>query len=549
MKRRGIFALAMTMVLSMAACGNAEGDSSGNNGAASDSAAQTGGNVDSQSESGENAGSAGNASDAPAEDTAEIVVAYYCNGSNTSDVDEVEAAINAITVEAINTEVVLMPFQIGGYNEQMNLMISSNEQLDLAPTFFAGPTTFSAMTSQKQLMPLDDLLEEYGQDILSTMKAEYMETTKLDGVTYAVPVNKDMVSNMYLAMRTDILEQIGMLEKAENLTSMSELTEILAAVKEQTDLVPMAPAGSQGNVTTFMPVLISDKFEDAVTYDKLINDYIVAFTDEPDKVVNLFETEEYKAALQVVRDWYEAGYVYKDSATTEDNNYMFVKNDVAFAYFFAAENSTYMDTVAQSGYEMTVLKIASAPVSTSTVNTIVWTIPVTSREPEAAMKFLNLMYSNKEIIDLLNYGVEDVHYLVQEDGTYNFPEGVDSNNAGYFINMTWEIGNQYLAGLWDGSNPQTREISAADNENPLLSPLIGFVADSTGLENEITAVTSVYNEYYKGLNCGILDLETELPAFNEKLKSAGIDKMVESAQTQLDAWYASQDGAGESAEE
>ena len=63
-----------------------------------------------------------------------------------------------------------------------------------------------------------------------------------------------------------------------------------------------------------------------------------------------------------------------------------------------------------------------------------------------------------------------------------------------------------------------------------------------GLENEITAVTAVYNEYYKGLNCGILDLETELPAFNEKLKGAGIDKMVDSAQAQLDEWYASKDG-------
>ena len=538
MKRSITFALAMTMALSMGACGNSEGtaaEGSQDTSRAAEALGNTGEETD-------KAGSAEGNSAGEDEDTASIVVAYYCNGSNTSDVDAVEEAINAITVEAINTEVELMPFQSGSYNEQMNLMISSNEQLDLAPTFFAGPTTFAAMTSQKQLTPLDDLLNEYGQDILSEIKPEYMETTKLNGVTYAVPVNKDMVSNMYLAMRTDILEQLGMLEKGENLTSMSELTEILAAVKEQTELVPMAPAGSQGNVTTFMPVLVSDKFEDAVTFDKLINDYIVAFTDEPAKVVNLFETEEYKAALQVVRDWYEAGYVYKDAATTEDNNYMFVKNDIAFAYFFAAENSTYMDTVAQSGYDMTVIKIASAPVSTSTVNAIDWTIPVTTREPEAAMKFLNLMYSNKEIVDLLNYGIEETHYVVQEDGTYNFPEGVDSNNAGYYINMTWEICNQYLAGLWDGSNPDTREISAKDNENPLLSPLIGFVADSTGLENEITAVTAVYNEYYKGLNCGILDLETELPAFNEKLKGAGIDKMVDSAQAQLDEWYASKDG-------
>lgn len=538
MKKMLALILSAAMLLSLAACGNSESSTPKTTEAKKDAtqAADTGDDV--------------NATNAPEttapeeeddEDISEIVIAYYCNGSATSDADKVAEAINEITRDSIHVEVELRPIQVGMYNEQINLMISSNEQLDLAPTFFGGPTTFAAMTSQNQLTPLDDLLAEYGQDILSVMKPEYMETTKLDGKTYAVPVNKDLVSNMYLAMRTDILEQIGMLEKAQNLTSMSELTEILAAVKEQTDLVPMAPAGSQGNVTTFMPVLVADKFEDAVAYDRLINEYIVTFSDDPTKVVNLYESQQFKDAVQLIRDWYLNGYVYKDSATTQDNNYMFVANNVAFAYFFAAENSTYMDTVSQSGYDMTVVKVASAPVSTSSVNTINWTIPVTTKDPEAAMKFLNLMYSNKEIIDLMNYGIKDVHYVVQDDGVYTFPEGMDMNSSGYFINMSWEIGNQYLAGLWTGADPKTREISAKDNENPAVSALLGFTANSAGLENEITAVTNVYNEYIKGISCGLLDLETELPAFNAKLKDAGIDKMVEAAQTQLNEWLANQE--------
>lgn len=538
MKKMLALILSAVMLLSLAACGNSEGSAPKTTEAKKD-ATQA---ADSGDDAGETDAAATTSApeDGEDEDISEIVVAYYCNGSATSEKDKVAEAINEITRDLIHVEVDLRPIQAGTYNEQINLMVSSNEQLDLAPTFFFGPTTFAAMTSQKQLLPLDDLLAEYGQDILKLMREDYMETTSLDGQTYAVPVNKDMVSNMYVAMRTDILEQIGMLEQGQNLKSMSELTEILAAVKEQTDLVPMAPSGSSGSVTTFMPVLVSGEFSEAKTYDRLINEYIVAFTDDPTKVVNLYETQEYKDALQVVRDWYLNGYVYKDAATTQDNNYMFVANNVAFAYFFAAENSTFMDTVSQSGYDMTVVKVASAPVTTSTVNTINWTIPVTSKEPEAAMKFLNLMYSNKEIIDLLNYGIKDVHYIVQDDGVYTFPEGMDMNNSGYFINMSWEIGNQYLAGLWTGSDPKTREISAKDNENPEISSLLGFTTNSTGLENEITAVTNVYNEYIKGLGSGILDIETELPAFNEKLKGAGIDKMVETAQTQLNEWLAEQ---------
>lgn len=34
--------------------------------------------------------------------------------------------------------------------------------------------------------------------------------------------------------------------------------------------------------------------------------------------------------------------------------------------------------------------------------------------------------------------------------------------------------------------------------------------------------------------------ETEIPAFVEKLKAAGLDKIIEAKQTQLDAWLSQQ---------
>lgn len=521
MKRIIALLLTLIMVLSLAACGNKEGGSTDKTAdtKSTDKAADT---------------SADTKEDEDDEDLASIVVAFYCNVA-PSETDRIADAINEITVPLINTEVTLLPISMGSWSEQINLMISSNEQLDLMPTFFYGPTTFTGMMSQNQLTALNDLLDNYGQDILSLMKSDYMETTTYDGVTYAVPVNKDMVSNTYYAMRTDILEEVGMLEKAQNCSSMQDIEDILKTVKENTDLVPLAPAGSVG-VIGFSPVILNGAFDQNRTYDKLLNDYIISFTDEPDKVVNLYDTPEYQEQCQLIENWYNAGYIYSDAASSDENNYMYISSGKAFSYFFAAENSTYMDTVAQSGYEMTVVKVASAPVSTTTVNTLNWVIPVTTKEPEAAMKFMNLLYSDARILNLINYGEEGTDYVVKEDGTFAFPAGINNSNARYFINLSWEFGNQYLTGLWDGAAADTREISAKDNINPVISPILGFVSNSAGLENQITAVTNVYNEYVRALNCGVLDVAATITEFQSKLKDGGIDDMIAQVQEQLDNW-------------
>lgn len=535
MKKLLALVLTFVMVLSMAACGNSEGTPKTTEAKKDTAAADNSGETKAADAAATDAGTeADDADEAEDEDEAEIVMAFYCNLA-PSDTERIQEAINEITLPAINTTVKLNPINIGSYNEQINLMISSNEQLDLMCTFFAGPTAFASMMSQNQLLPMNDLLEEYGQDILSVMRPDYMETTTYDGKTYGVPVNKDMVSNTYYAMRTDILEETGMLEKAQNCSSMQDIEEILAAVKEKTDLVPLAPAGNIG-VLNFSTVTLTGDFATNRTYDKILNDYIISFTDDPYNVVCLYDTDEYQQACQLIEDWYNAGYIYADAASADENNFTYVASGKAFSYFFAAENSTYMDTITQSGYDMTVVKVASAPVTTSTVNTLDWVIPVTAREQEAAMKFLNLMYSNAEILDLINYGQEGVDYVVGDDGVYKFPEGKDMNSAGWFINMSWEFGNQYLTGLWDGANPDTREISKKDNENPVISQLLGFTSNSAGLENQISAVTSAYNEYVRSLNCGVLDVDKVLPEFREKLRAAGVDDIVAAVQTQLNEW-------------
>lgn len=49
-------------------------------------------------------------------------------------------------------------------------------------------------------------------------------------------------------------------------------------------------------------------------------------------------------------------------------------------------------------------------------------ISSTTDVPEAAMKFLNLTYTDADVINLLIYGIEGRDYVKNDDGTVSYPE-------------------------------------------------------------------------------------------------------------------------------
>ncbi len=81
------------------------------------------------------------------EDMADIIIVYPTMSTIQPGLSAVEDAINEITESEINTHVSLRMIEVGNYDQQMNLMMSSGEQVDLAITMPAGPSSFATVTS------------------------------------------------------------------------------------------------------------------------------------------------------------------------------------------------------------------------------------------------------------------------------------------------------------------------------------------------------------------------------------------------------------------
>ena len=524
------------MAASLAAgCGNSE-----SGGGASNDASAAGGDTAA-------AGDAADEGGKVLEDMADINMLYLSMGPIPQGLQAVEDAINEITEAEINTHVNIEMIETGNYEQQVNLKTSSNEKVDLMVTMPAGSASFQNMAAQGQLMDITDLLPEYGQGILDTV-GDLIGGTTIGGKVYGVTTYRSLVTSVYIVMRTDVLEDLGLLEDAQNIQSLADYDKILEAVSTSekwstlSGIVPSDAAGTCLGLGGFY--LATDSFADATCYDQLgdLNKIISINPDGSDPtVVNNFATEEYRAIYDQMHEWYEKGYVYKDSTTNQEQAEQLVKSNVAFSYFSQSEIGIESSKEQACGMPMTCVLVKTPPISTSNCTKFVWAVPSSATEPEAAVKMLNLMYTDERIANLLAWGIEDVNYVMGDDGMATFVEGEDANNAAYHT-VDFLYGNQFLVHPWEGQGADLRERAKAEMDSVEYSAYFGFSADTTSVSTQLSAISNVLGEYQAGIDSGISEPEV-YEDFLAKLDAAGIQDVIDLYQTQLDEWLAAGNGS------
>jgi len=158
------------------------------------------------------------------------------------------------------------------------------------------------------------------------------------------------------------------------------------------------------------------------------------------------------------------------------------------------------------------------------------------------MQFLNYAYSTGEWNNLMNFGIEGEDYALVEgsDIVIDYPEGADTANC-YHLNLGWMMPNQFTGYIWNGYPEDVWQQYQDFNASATYSKAFGFIYDPSTLSTELTALQSVLNEYKRPLETGsVSDVEATLKEFNDKLYAAGLQKIMDLKQEQLDAWLAQQ---------
>ena len=85
-------------------------------------------------------------------------------------------------------------------------------------------------------------------------------------------------------------------------------------------------------------------------------------------------------------------------------------------------------------------------------------------------------------------------------------------------------------------SPSISEKYKKFDESAIRSPLFGFEFDQTPVKNEVEAITQLAREFEGALNIGAVNPEIFVPKVKAKYKAAGLDRVIEEEQKQLDAW-------------
>lgn len=449
----------------------------------------------------------------------EKIKVYVPTAGKSDDIDNVMEAVNEITREKIGVEVEFKPYEFGQWFQQYSLFLSGTEDVDIIANYGG----YLNAVSQGAAYDLTELVQEYGQDIIA-MEGEFLKSGQIDGVQYAIPIYASYAWTMGIIYRQDIVDELGLTEQVAAVKNLEDWGDILAVVKEKKpDMTPFVT--NNGNT--------ANNFQYGL-WDDLGNNYGVLMNGgETSDIVNLFETEQYAELCAVMHDWYVKGYSNKDIQTQTDSFPVLTKNDAAFSTIGQADFNTayYQSTACEKDMGAILLDVPVA----RTYNNVTYTVMSNTKHAEACMKFLNLWFSDQELGNLISYGIEGQHYVLDEQGMGKYLDGEDATSCTYHIGSAISNINRIR---WESENPEYAELLVESNTNAKKSAALGFGFDTTNVTNEITQLDNVCSKYQIGLECGALDPEKYLPEFISALKDAGIETVITEKRNQLEAFLA-----------
>lgn len=468
---------------------------------------------------------------APAASGDAVTVSYtYPSFVPVKDVQEVADTINAqLKAKGSNITLKLEPIDGGSYDEKRKLAFAAGEKCDIV---FTAPwiNNYYVNIAQGNLLPLDDLLTTNAPNTYASMSPEAWDATRVNGKIYGVLNQQPWTRVVGPRVRKDLADKYKL--DLTNVNAFEDLTPFLEALKNGEPTVTPIAKGS-----IYSAPFLGYDIVDGVSTDQGILG--VRADDAALKVVNIAELPEFKKLIDLQAEWYNAGYY-----PSEDPGDQLTPNWQAGKYGleFAVVNADSVGQLKSSyGTDFVAKGLGTPVLTTGGIIATMNGICASSDHPDAAMQVLEQLNTDKDIYNTMVYGIEGKHYTFvdQAKGIVGQPEGVTSATNGYNPNTPWMFGNLFnsyyndpgIVGAW----PESIKI----NESAIPSQALGFSFDPANVSTELAQVQAVQKQYGEPLVAGRVDPATGIPEYIQKLKDAGVDKLIAEIQSQLDTWKAS----------
>ena len=459
---------------------------------------------------------------AVAETTEPVTITYVRPGNRPDNYDALIANVNdKLAEDGMNMKLEITYIASDVFQDKLAMAIPAGEEFDLI-CLMEDQKSFTSYVAMGALAPINDYLT--GMDALNTaIPQSIWNSATIDGKIYTIP-----------AFWTDLADQACCitLDRA-NLKKYG-----VDVPQTREDLLKMCEAYAsnwEGNDTPYVIPMYKEPFtwlfRTLETYPFTVLDDLI-FVDQEGNVKSWIETEEFKTCADFFATLYENGYVSPDILSTSwsswnqlcSGNFIWCDGCQMWGseeYFQGLIPGCELDSVYLAP-EATTFRPAAFRNSTG--------VSATSTHPADAVRFMNWLYSEQDNYDAVVYGIEGESW--KDEGDRHFTK----LGNGEAFNDDWMIGNLSLLRTEVGTYPTFIDIMYTEKADAVDSIVMNFTFDPSEVATEYANCQALVTTEIYPIKLGIISFADGGQAAIDQLKAAGIDKVTEAYQTQLNAY-------------
>lgn len=472
-----------------------------------------------------------------------VKLKMYFHGSNVTDDSKVMEKLNAYLTEKLNCELEPVWGTWGDFDQNVVLSLQSGDDTDIYFTCSWSADEYNKFARDGYWVKLDDLLDKYGKNLKANLPDVLWQGANVEGKDgkgiYAVPNYKDFAIQNCWDVNVDRLTELGF------------TTDDVA--KGYYEFGPILKAAKEKYGDKFYPLCIEGYvLERMVTNSAIIagdgNPNFMSYYINPDdvskpgsqgvKIVNKFATEEFKKFAKQTKEYYDLGYIDPAFANAEQANDKRTQVQAAGEYVIGTQSYAF-------GYEKTAsserkIEVAMVPCTEpytdmSSTQGAMYAVSTASKNPERAVALLDLLASDQYAMTLLTYGVEGVHYNLNDKGQIEFTSERDNyspwrNGVG---NITILPATKDEASLVEEGEDFWEKFKAYYG-SAKATPIASFVFNGADYESEMGAVAVACGEYGLSLCTGAVeDVDATIEKLVKEMEDAGVQKIIDAANEQL----------------
>ena len=264
------------------------------------------------------------------------------------------------------------------------------------------------------------------------------------------------------------------------------------------------------------------------------------------RVLPLWDCEELMDRYRLLHKWYGLGYIQPDASAVESTS---ADKTIPVRFGVAWRGYQGYSNTADWGFQVKTSIYGGPYISRSTEQGALLAIcsGCSEEHARAALKYIELLNTDRKFRDILAYGIEGKHFNYMENGTVIRTDTGRSRYAPALFSMGSVVNAsvESVSEDFQADPDQWKKVYEGYENYAIHSSAYGFVYDKTRKEDIIAALSAIYANYSTDLATGTSDPDVVIPKMREEMEKAGIGELLEDIQEQLDAYLLSHDKNGD----